>query len=907
MTDTSKQTEPRSTDPDRFAPRRLSAEPEKRSIAETLGAVIALLALVVGIPVALLVLSGPPPIPGGAPTMKDFVQQLTFEDLVSVLVGIVWLAWLYFMVCLVVETVAARRGRVARSLPLAGPVQRLARVLIGAVLLTGLVAGPAQAASAGPVAQGASPSVSATMVAPVQDLGAGVSAQVDAAEAAAQVEDTVDTPADSLVGEKVYTVKAPHNGYHDNLWDIAEKHLGDGRRYTEIYELNKDRIQPDGGRLELARLIQPGWDFVMPGDAVGVQRVTEQAPAPAPSPVESTSAADAGVSDAGADVAADQATDQDATWAAGAGLLAAGVLGALALQRRRRLGRRPDDDAMDVEADLVVAASTARSTWVDQALRRLARQSREAGTVPPPVYAAIVGDGTIDLLLAPAATDGVDGWAVLDDGAVWRHERTDDHAVPEVGSVPYPALVSLGLDDRGNDVMLDLEAAGGIVSIGGDVTAAGEVAAALAIQCATSPWAGDVQVVAADLPSGLSQVGDDRIRIVEGLDAELDHFESEIGSLRADVLTGRMSRRGRVTSHLLVAGEQPGEDAAARLGALAGAGRQALSVVVVGDHPTARWRLTVDEHGALSASQLDLTVSAYRMSGRQVDAVSELFSAAREEEAPDHTGRVAVPTPGREHDDVAWSTAPRRVGVLGDVAVQGVEAGGGLSAERADQVTEIVVYLALHPEGVHPNVLAGVVWPRGVTADVRDTAIERARAWLGSGVDGSHLLRADADGRLSLAPEVVCDWDVACTLLQKSRRSGDTRAESDALSRALGLVRGETFASVPQGRYGWTARDDVPRTMTRVLVDAATRLCELRDDDPGGAAAAAESGLRISPGNQKLWRVLIRARHSEDGPAGIHRTLDQMSSALNGVALEAETEALIEELLPDTGALPSSG
>ncbi|MGJ9422889.1 bacterial transcriptional activator domain-containing protein [Aeromicrobium sp. CF3.5] len=297
----------------------------------------------------------------------------------------------------------------------------------------------------------------------------------------------------------------------------------------------------------------------------------------------------------------------------------------------------------------------------------------------------------------------------------------------------HAALYGVGLDDEGSDVMLDLEAAGGIVSIGGDSTAAGEVAAALAIQCATSPWSGDVQVTAADLPEGLDEVGDDRIRLVTGLGGELDRFEQEIGALRADVLTGRMSRHGRVTSHVLVAGSEPDDAVAQRLASLVGAGRQAL------------------------------------------------------------------------------------------------------------------------------------------------------------------------------AEEVVCDWDVVCTLLQRSRRASTPRDETDALSRALGLVRGEAFTAVPEGRYGWVARDDMPRTMSRVLVDAAKRLCDLNDDDPGRAASAAQAGLLICPGSQPLWRELIRASYAENGPAGIHRTLDQMSTALQGIALEAETEALVEELLPDTSSMPSSG
>ncbi|MGF1662191.1 MAG: LysM peptidoglycan-binding domain-containing protein, partial [Kineosporiaceae bacterium] len=89
-------------------------------------------------------------------------------------------------------------------------------------------------------------------------------------------------PAHPLAGLRVYTVQAPEGRYHDNLWDIAERCLGDGRRYQEIYDLNAGREQPDGRRLELARLIHPGWQLVMPEDAVGVGRVPVPAPAEAP-------------------------------------------------------------------------------------------------------------------------------------------------------------------------------------------------------------------------------------------------------------------------------------------------------------------------------------------------------------------------------------------------------------------------------------------------------------------------------------------------------------------------------------------------------------------------------------------------------------------------------------------------
>ncbi len=79
--------------------------------------------------------------------------------------------------------------------------------------------------------------------------------------------------------EKIYVVKPPVGRYHESLWEIAQKYLGDGRRYRDIFELNKDRVQPDGSRLTIASLIRPGWILQMPGDAhgAGIEVVTEQA------------------------------------------------------------------------------------------------------------------------------------------------------------------------------------------------------------------------------------------------------------------------------------------------------------------------------------------------------------------------------------------------------------------------------------------------------------------------------------------------------------------------------------------------------------------------------------------------------------------------------------------------------
>ncbi|QHO90784.1 hypothetical protein CWT12_04845 [Actinomyces sp. 432] len=86
----------------------------------------------------------------------------------------------------------------------------------------------------------------------------------------------IELPADvgaELVGQRVYVVQPPEGRYHDNMWDIAERTLGDGRAYRQIYDLNVGRVQPDGRSLELARLIQPGWYLIVPESAQDVDRV----------------------------------------------------------------------------------------------------------------------------------------------------------------------------------------------------------------------------------------------------------------------------------------------------------------------------------------------------------------------------------------------------------------------------------------------------------------------------------------------------------------------------------------------------------------------------------------------------------------------------------------------------------
>jgi hypothetical protein len=68
---------------------------------------------------------------------------------------------------------------------------------------------------------------------------------------------------------KYYIVPPPGNGPAQSLYIIAAKTLGDGIQFMEIFNLNRGRLQPNGGRLTNPQLIQPGWILQLPADAAG--------------------------------------------------------------------------------------------------------------------------------------------------------------------------------------------------------------------------------------------------------------------------------------------------------------------------------------------------------------------------------------------------------------------------------------------------------------------------------------------------------------------------------------------------------------------------------------------------------------------------------------------------------------
>ena len=77
------------------------------------------------------------------------------------------------------------------------------------------------------------------------------------------------TSAGTAEAVKYYLVGYTGTGEREYLFQIAARTLGDGRRYMEIFDSNKGRVQPDGRRLEDPLILFPGWILLLPGDAEG--------------------------------------------------------------------------------------------------------------------------------------------------------------------------------------------------------------------------------------------------------------------------------------------------------------------------------------------------------------------------------------------------------------------------------------------------------------------------------------------------------------------------------------------------------------------------------------------------------------------------------------------------------------
>jgi len=921
-------------------------------------AVVALTALTIGVPIALITVVGLP-LPHTMPSVSALTSQLGITTILRILSVVIWLAWAQLVWCVLVEIKAAVSNvGVPSRVPLAGATQSAAHRLVTATLLLFTAAAALAPAVASPGPARPAPSVSAQVT-----PGVAQNTELTTREAPAQAAPNAD---------KAYLVKPPIGRFHESLWEIAQNHLGDGRRYREIFELNKDRVQPDGSKLTIASLIRPGWVLLMPKDArgPGIQAVTPKlagelglgshastgntTDGDAPGVVLPGPGGSAGsVPEYGIFAAPASAASHALTWPfelSSASLLAAGVLVALGRRRREQLWGRafghriagPDPDAALAEKALRLGADDPAVRRLDTGLRYLSQQLAAADKTPPTVFAAHLGAENLDLWIAPPDPDPPRPWQAADGGQVWRlpYAATAGLDLPDTAALaPYPGLVSLGTDSSGR-ILVDLEVAHGLIAVRGPRPVVQAALAALAVELVTNRWSDRMKVTLVGFGDGLTDLSPERTRVASTLDEVLPELEKHAAQLRdtlaaaglESVLTGR-SRSSHAelwAPHYLIMGVPPTQAQAERLLALARSRyRMATGYVIAGDVRGATWTWDLSPDGRLKAGLLGFDLEAQLLPPEQYAAMIKLFRAASAGAdvplaALDPKTRGSAPAAQL----VPGSVMPVEVSLLGPVAVT---APGPIEPDRLALATELVVYLAVHPDGVHTNVLTGAVWPRGVTGEVRDAALSRVHAWLGTDETGQPNLLTDASGRLRLGPGARVDWQVFRALFARASQADPTTAASDlttaasdlttaasgpvaaasgpvaaaeSLQRALALVRGQFLDGRDPSRYAWLATDDIEYEVTAAVADAAHRLATLRlaAGEPDEAMEAARAGLRLAFNDEMLWRDLLTAAHATGQEHVLRGVVSEISArvALDEVMprMAPETEALIDELLP---------
>lgn len=208
-----------------------------------LAASVAVLGIVLGLP-ALFLAIGASPIPDHVPTLDGIKNALLAPDDGTLVLGLFkvigWVAWAFMALSLVVEAIARLRKVQAPQLPGLGRPQAAARGLIGLAALLFIAA---------PIA--AQPATITSAAAASVMVGHVTVGAVD--QAPAQRDVKVETKQERQHKTVEHAVKPG-----ESLWSIAEDHFGDGARYKELVELNRDLLGAQPSFLE------PGWVLKLP-------------------------------------------------------------------------------------------------------------------------------------------------------------------------------------------------------------------------------------------------------------------------------------------------------------------------------------------------------------------------------------------------------------------------------------------------------------------------------------------------------------------------------------------------------------------------------------------------------------------------------------------------------------------
>jgi DNA-binding SARP family transcriptional activator len=654
-------------------------------ILKGLGALGLLAALAAGIPWALWHFIGWP-LPHHVPSLAQLghaLDQRGIPDqaLIDTLAAAVWTTWAVLVASIAVEVPAALAGRRAPRLPIAGIFQPITGRLVAAVIVAvlSLAPRPLQVASPGSLGGGLS-TLSGRQPVATLVLTSAIQPLLVTSKPAATALD-VAAPNSS----RTYVVQRG-----DTLWGIAERQLDDPLGWSEIYQLNEGRPQPDGRALTDPNWIYPGWILVLPpaahrvagGHGSGDTSVPGRHPSVptnirVPTGANGTGGAGSGVRVGPAGAPASHSTTStearhekpsssapgrtseskrsgDAEAAAeaataparapiapiGFGLLGAGLLGVLVRlrrvqQRHRRFGRRiplPTGDLAQVEQALASSRDPDAPSFVDQVLRLLTRLLRDTGLVPV-ILGAVLRPETLEFMLdgeaaapAPFTNAAPDRWLLARDDETTRIALAD----AKDALAALPCLVTVGADEEGV-VLLNLDA-GGRVALDGDPVVATELATAIALELASAPWNETLELI--DIGVGTERVGRGRCTTASSIDDVLPLLRAHLKSVRSEHIDGGTIAPSLVAAeprtHLALISTRPisAAEQAILAAELGDPGHVGIVIVAPGTLQGASWHLVATSDGQLEARPLRRQVQAQRVSRTHLAGIAALLGLA---------------------------------------------------------------------------------------------------------------------------------------------------------------------------------------------------------------------------------------------------------------------------------------
>ncbi|WP_238604463.1 MULTISPECIES: BTAD domain-containing putative transcriptional regulator [Amycolatopsis] len=956
-------------------------------------AVVVLLALIGGLPTALVQFIGwplPDHLPAWDEIQNTLLAPMSPQFLLDALACALWPLWARFtfdVLAAIPDVVRCapwqRSGGSVRD----GPLHAAAGVLVGTIvfsILSSRTSAPTtttQAAALEPSADGRT--TIATAVHRSEILSTNRPAIVTAA---------AHTRAATASQQDMETVRPPEHGVHDSLWRVAQRCLGDGNRWPEIWKLNRGTTQIDGTVFTTPSLIRPGWQLRLPAltsVSPAPPPVAEhpsppdrpQAPGPdtqAPStPLPSVPSPPAKAAPAAAVPGIGISLPTGAFVGLGLAALITVAMISVRLHRRSRYrpsAAEPDDPggapvvrALRIAYDYATlphdgenasrisqqpsgfarpadldardrAQATARAALPTQETTVLGLREGQAvaldlarscglGLIGPGAHAA--ARALIVALLAPAVNGGQGAFVVIPAadaetlfgtdlplGAPARLRIVDD--LPAALSVLEAELLTRVRDDEA-DQEHDADDRAHAVLV---ATPAGDVERRMQAILDNGAGLGLAGVLLGQWRPG----GTARVRNDGTIGATSPTLADALGGARLFTLPGTDTTELLALLHAAEPddSEPPGQPAAettsVRRGEDAPARRAAFAATddAGADCPTHQTNFEFITGGAHEPAPVMSALPASPPARRAIDIASP--DATTEQETPElppnndprppprapipprtagsskdgkpatsragdeqSTGRPLLQTPA--HASVQLSAdedTPLHLQVLGRLRLMRVEPNPTDLIEcLAPRQREVLVYLALHPEGARREVLAAALWP-DAPGDRPYNSFHATLSQLRRGLRTATRneitnITANDDGHYALDRSVVTVdlWEVFDALALSRHAAIGTDAEA-TLRRVAELYRGDLADSISAD---WI---DGPReAIRREVLDALSALIRtIGDGDPKQTLALLEQARSLDPYNEAIYRDLMRIQARLGQYDSISRTLSLLTNSL---------------------------